>query len=158
MNRRLKIMLALPFFLILVSLGGAKMVNFESRLTAEESELLAFEPEEEKLLRTRTGNEAAGRYQSVESPIKLLKKKAAGIKREGVGTEKAKLASKKKEKPSYHLSMIIISEKRKVAVINDRLVNEYDLMGNVRIARIDKDRVLLKQNKSAWWEYLKEKK
>lgn len=157
MSSSLKIMLVLPFLLIFASFGGAKMVGFESYLTEDEVELLNFEVEDKISLGMNSNNESVKSDKNIKSPIKLVKKRDSNIDVDSIDPPLVSLMKKKKGS-AYHLSVIIISEKRKVAIINDRLVNENDLIGNALIVRIDRKRVLLKKNKSTWWEYLKEKK
>lgn len=45
--------------------------------------------------------------------------------------------------PSWDLSSVLISERRRVAVINNQLVQVGDRVGGARVQRIEADRVIL---------------
>jgi len=142
--------------MIVIALAGSNMVEFETRLTASETRLMQFYPEETGMkdhFFTKASLDVSKIY---KSPIEILEAKA--VNASGRLSEAADDAPAEKKSPEFALSMVVISEKRKMAVINDRLLNEHDRLDRVRIARIEKDRVLLKSKESVWWEYLKETK
>jgi hypothetical protein len=56
-----------------------------------------------------------------------------------------------------NLSLIVISGKRKMAIIRGRIVREGDIVEGMKIAKIENERVLLK-NKTERWLYLEKAK
>jgi len=47
--------------------------------------------------------------------------------------------------------MILVNRNKKIAIIDGRLVKEGDVIDQNRIARIEKDKVLLKNNEGEKW-------
>lgn len=153
MNKRQKIFFILPYALIIASIFVVQMVSFSSMLTPEESQLLEFYPEGTVMVEKMGYDDTINISKRVKSPIKIVK--AYKVPKAILPLKTEKTLTKKKASP-FLVTMIVISEKRKMAIINNRIVNEYDLINNVKVARIEQNRVLLKEKKTMWWEYLKE--
>jgi len=150
MNKRLKIFIVLPYALIAASIFGVQIVSFSSMLTPAESQLVEFYPDETVMVEKIRHDETINISKKVKSPINIVKVQKA------VSPLKTEVASAEKKASPFMVTMIVISEKRKMAIINSRIVNEYDLIDSVKVARIETNRVLLKDKKTTWWEYLKE--
>lgn len=53
--------------------------------------------------------------------------------------------------PVYHLSLVMLDEGRKMAIVNGRVLREGETVGNHRVSRIEKNRVKLKGVKGELW-------
>jgi hypothetical protein len=49
------------------------------------------------------------------------------------------------------VSFILLHKKRNLAIVDGKLVHEGDLLGNQKIAKIEKDKILLKGREGEKW-------
>ncbi len=145
MDRKTEIFLALPLVLIIVFVVAAYQVPLKGALSGFEIEMLTFTPSDLKVrikqithkIRELDGYfdfDSAVAYNAAEDEDDLVKKN--GYNDTG-------------------LSLIVISGKKKMAIMNGKLVKEGDSINGMKVARIEEEKILLK-NKSSQWIYLKE--
>lgn len=148
MDGRLKILAVLPFLLVIVSFITTKVVNFESALTAKEKQVLEFTPEKIEMIERQAlvvKNDLKGPIKTIKStlsrdfPSKPLSVIAPQIARNG--GEKIIEGT---------VSLIVIGGEKKIAIVNGVVVKEGDSVGGMKIAKIEKDRILIKSNGTKW--------
>jgi hypothetical protein len=138
---RTRIFIALPLVCIIIFAVLALYVPFDRVVSDAEIELLDFRPLDLKIL-TKT---IASRVINREGPFDFMYAKSAPAHDSFHGGNK----------PGTNVSLIVISGKNRMAVIDGRTVKEGDSIGGMRIAKIESDRVLL-QDRSSQWLYIKE--
>ncbi len=145
MDRKTEIFLALPLVLIIIFVVAAYQIPLKGALSGFEIELLAFTPSDLKV-----------RIKQITHKIRELDgyfdfKSAAADD----ATEDEDDLVKENGYNDTGLSLIVISGKKKMAIMNGKLVKEGDSINGMKIARIEEEKILLK-NKSSQWIYLKE--
>ncbi|MDX9713986.1 MAG: hypothetical protein RBT37_01010 [Dissulfurispiraceae bacterium] len=55
------------------------------------------------------------------------------------------------QEPTLNISMILINNLRKMAIINGIVLSEGDMIGNDRVLKIEKDRVSIRSSKGERW-------
>jgi hypothetical protein len=147
MNNKLKILIAFPFVFTIILFVIAGYVPFKAGFTETEGRILAFTPSDLAI----KDRQAVLLSREITIPIDFS-------------------AADKGEKPvkpgdlvqgidynDSNLSLIVVSGNRKMAIIRGALVREGDSIEGMKIARIEPDRVLLK-NKTERWIYLGKEK
>jgi hypothetical protein len=151
MGKKLKIQIVLPFLLILISLSTMRLINFKPAITPSERQILEFIPEMLEI----DERQPLIISEDLKSPIEIVKTPAKGFPSIPLS---ALVPEMEAEEESYRLnaSMIVIS-KRKMAIMNGLVVKEGDSIGGMKILKIEKDRILLKdfsQKDKVRWVYL----
>ncbi|GAB4416304.1 MAG: hypothetical protein OHK0032_12370 [Thermodesulfovibrionales bacterium] len=147
MDRNMKIKIALPFLLIIISLAAVKLINFKPALTPEEIRILGFVPE-------RMDIEERQPFEinkDIRSPIEIVKKK------EFPSTPLSAVAPQvsEPEKPlELKISMIVVSEGRRMAIVNGLVVKEGDGISSAKVAKIEKNRILIAERQKTRWIYM----
>jgi len=148
MDRYMKIKIALPFLLIVVSLAAVRWVNFKPALTPAEARILGFSPE-------RLDIEERPPFEvnrDLGSPIEITKK------REFPPTPLSAVAPRVEavqERPlELKVSMIVVGEGRRMAIVNGLVVREGDGIGPAKVAKIEKDRLLIAERQKTRWIYM----
>lgn len=147
-DRYMKIKIALPFLLIIVSLAAVRWINFKPALTPDEVRILGLTPEridiEERL--PFEVNRDLG------SPIEIMKKKEfPPMPLSAV----APRVSVEPEKPlELKISMIVVLEGRRMAIVNGLVVREGDGIGSAKVTKIEKDRILIAEKQKTRWIYM----
>ena len=147
MDNKIKILIAFPFVFVIILFVIANYIPFKTELTETEDRILAFMPsapainEKQKIT---VSNEL--KIPINFSPVLVEKIQASG------GTIVPEI-----EHSDSNLSLIVISGKRKMAIIRGTLVREGDIIEGMKIAKIEGERVLLK-NKTERWLYLEKAK
>jgi hypothetical protein len=143
MENRIKIIIAFPFVFIIILFIAANYISFKGELTKTEEHILAFMPTGlavKQLSDTPVGRE-------VKSPMDFSIPESAGIQAGG-----SDLAPEKNYNENA-ISLIVVSGKRKMAIIRGVIVTEGDSIDGMRVAKIEPDRILLK-NKTERWIFL----
>lgn len=168
-DRRMKIQMALPFLLIIVSLFAAKIISFKPTLTPAEMRMLGFVPEKIDI----RGKEPFTVSRDLKSPFEMAKAPPAGypsVPLSAVAPQTPAGAKPHLEpaKPPSELrvSMILVTEGRRMAIVNGLVIKEGDSVAGMRVTKIEKNRILLKEVKPSpddkpaetRWIYLEEKK
>jgi hypothetical protein len=143
MDNRIKILIAFPFVFIIILFIAANYIPFKGELTKTEEHILAFMPAE---LAVRKISDVPVQRE-IKSPMDFSTPASAGIQ-----GGKSDLAHEKTYNDNA-ISLIVVSGKRKMAIIRGILVTEGDIIDGMRIAKIEPDRVLLK-NKTERWIFL----
>jgi hypothetical protein len=136
-----RVFIALPLVSIIIFAVLALYAPFDSVVTDAEMEVLDFRPSSLKII-TKT---IIARTINREDPFDFayVKPVPGHDSRHG------------EHKPEANVSLIVISGKKKMAVIDGRTVKEGDSIGGMRIAKIESNRILL-QDRSSQWLYIKE--
>jgi hypothetical protein len=147
MDNKLKILIAFPFVFIIILFIAAGYIPFKTGVTESEDRILTFIPSVPALKERQEAPAPA------EMKIPFHFSAAAG-------NEMPEQNSARITDMDYNddmLSMIVVSGQRKIAIIRGVLVREGDKFGDVKISKIEPERVLLK-NKTERWLYLEKSK
>jgi hypothetical protein len=128
---KLKALAILPFILIVVSGVLASRMEVEYKLTPAEQEILGFEVKDVKLPKRKEVTERALK-------IPNLIEKVMGHKE-----PPPRKGEKKKEPAKLTVTMIIISEKGSMAIVNGMVVKEGDSVAGQKILTIESGRILV---------------
>ncbi|MCX5830113.1 MAG: hypothetical protein NTV58_19255 [Deltaproteobacteria bacterium] len=142
-------------FLVLVPLVAILTIFMASKVNLD----LSLSPTEKRLLNFNYGaipnifERTMAGTSSLKCPITLSKSSAKGfpetpLEKISPPSSPASVSVSATEK---RVSMILINSKRKIAIIDGRLVNEGDLIDKYMISRIEKDKVLLKGKEGEKW-------
>lgn len=147
MDNKTKILIAFPFVFVTALFIAANYFPFKGGLTDIEDRVLAFTPASLSI-KERPAVSVSG---EIKSPIDFSSPAvSASVEKEG------DLVPEMDYNDTY-LSLIVISGKRKMAIIKGSLVREGESIDGMKIARIEPDRVLVK-NKTEKWLYLERAK
>lgn len=138
---RTRAFIALPLVVIVIFAVSAFNINFDSVISDAETEVLGFRPSALQIISKTFISRTTNR----EGPFDFAHAKPATghYSLHGGNT------------PETNVSLIVISGKKKMAVIDGRTVKEGDSIGGMRIAKIESDRILL-QDRNSQWLYIKE--
>lgn len=148
MNGRLKILAVLPFLVVIASFITTKVVNFESVLTAKEKQVLEFVPGKIEVIE----RQALVVKNDLKSPIEIIKSTLSrDFPSKPLSVIAPRIARDEGEKIIEGIvSLIVIGGERKIAIVNGVVVKEGDSVGGMEIAKIEKDRILIKSNGTKW--------
>lgn len=153
MDRKMMIQIALPFFLIIMSLIISKFITFQPLLTTKEMGILNSVPDKINL----NERQPLMLSEDLKSPMEMIKAPAKGFPSIPLSAI-APQTSAEVEKPSeIKVSMIAVSEQKKIAIVSGIVTKEGDSISGMKVLRIEKDRILLKdirQNGGTKWAYL----
>lgn len=158
MNQKIKILIALPFLLIIASLLISLLITIPQPHTASEMKLLSFVPENVNLYERHVSII----NKDLKSPINAIKAPAKdfpSIPLSDIAPQGA-LSASTGEPFDIKISMIVINE-RKIAIANGIVIREGDSISGMKVLKIERDRVLLKdihQKGRDKWAYLEEAK
>jgi len=147
MDNKLKILIAFPFVFIIILFIAAGYIPFKTGVTESEDRILTFTPSVPALKERREI--------PVPAEMKIPFHFRASERNEAAGQNRTTVTNM--DYNDYMLSMIVVSGKRKMAIIRGILVREGDNFGDMKISKIEPDRVLLK-NKTERWLYLEKSK
>jgi uncharacterized protein YjiK len=142
MDNKTKMLLLLPPVFILVCIIAATSIPFDQSLTESESQILDFS--------------------SSELNISNKQKKRIATYMQGPFNFSSRSDQKPKDKVSdidYNdnsLTLTVIGDSDRMAIINGEIVKEGDILDGMKIQRIETERVLIK-NKNAGWLYLEKR-
>jgi len=139
MNNKTKMLLFLPPVLILLFIIAANSIPFDQSFSETESQFLDF----------------------ISSDLKISEKKKVKIARDikgpfNITRSSAHIPNDKVSEIDYNessLSLTVISDDSRMAIINGELVTEGDTLEGMKILKIEPERVLT-NNKTAEWLYL----
>ena len=147
MDNKLKILIAFPFVFIIILLTAAAYIPFKTGVTKSDDRILTFSPSVSSLREMREI--------PVPAEMKIPFHFSAAARNDMPEQDSAEVAD-----TGYNddmLSMIVVSGKRKIAIIRGVIVREGDNFGDMKISKIEPERVLLK-NKTERWLYLEKSK
>jgi hypothetical protein len=146
MDNRTKILIAYPLILIIILIMTASSISFEKE-PLDKWKTIKFVPS--TIVKKYREEFKIGRY--LKSPIDFG---TTGTS-QGVLTYDA-LNSLEGYNDKDVLSLIVISDNNKMAIIKGFVVKEGDNIGGIKVIKIERNRVLLKDNTTKWI-YLRER-
>jgi len=140
-NKVIILLVSVPLFavIILYLISGVK---FSPSFSAEEQKVFTFNYEQIPQFAHREKSTVI----SIKSPIDLPHSAERGYPK----TTLAEMAPPP-DAAGRRVSFILIQKKRNLAIVDGRLVHEGSLLGNHTIARIEKDKILLKSGEGEKW-------
>lgn len=150
MDRNMKIKIALPFLLIIISLAAVKLINFKPALTSSEMRILGFVPDRMDIEQRRPFEVD----RDLGSPIEIAGKKE--FPSAPLSTVAPQVSAEAEKPLELKISMIVVSEGRRMAIVNGLVVKEGDSVGIARIAKIEKNRILIVERQKTRWIYMEE--
>jgi hypothetical protein len=142
-NKKMVLLIASPFVLILVGLLIASTVNFSTSLTPSENEILALSFDSVLLIKRNYVDGPA-----LSNPIVMP---VAGERSDFPGvplSDMVQLASSGRKK---RLSLIFIKGGKRMAIIDGLVLREGDIIRESRIVKIEKERVFIKGKEEGVW-------
>ncbi len=139
MNNKTKTLLLLPLVLLLLCVIAAKSIPFKHSLSETESQILDFVSSDLKIhdkTKTRKVKHMKGPFNFTTAPKHIPKAKVSYI-----------------DYNENILSLIVVGDSDRMAIINGQVVKEGDSLKGMKIQKIEPKRVLVK-NKTAKWLYL----
>jgi len=129
MDTRIEAIIASPCVLAVLILVLGSFIGFQPKLNPYEQEVLGFVPEDLTLPERR------GMYQaeSIRSPIEIRSL-----------TERAERATAEGAFQGNRVTMVIVGDLHKLAMIDGQLVREGDAVGSLVVQQIESRRVLVK--------------
>lgn len=157
MERKIKIQVALPFLLIVVSLFTLKIIKFKPVLTPAEMRMLNFVSEKIDV----SERQPFTVYKDMRSPIGIVKLTPEGYP----SIPLSKVAPQIQTEGALHelkVSMIIVNKNTRMAIVNGTVVKEGDGIGSTKAIKIEKNRLLVEtiapslsnKRKETRWVYL----
>jgi hypothetical protein len=134
-DNNLKMLFALPFILIGLSFLISESISFKPVLTPQESAVVNFEPEDVRLPEVIKAAVKA----DIAHPLDTITQSTQPPRAE---------QEQKPAAPQRKISMIVIGDVHKMAVIDGNLVHEGDSIGGFVVKKIERDRVLVKNNEN----------
>ncbi len=146
-DNKTKLLISLPVVLIVILAVSADYIPLIQELSVVEQQILEFSPDKLKI------NEKPQIHisRNLHNPMDF---------RSVPAEQQAKLGDDLVQRFDYNdksLSLVVISDRNKMAVINGRLLKEGETVDGTKIAKIEPGRVLLK-NKTTQWLYVEEVK
>lgn len=143
MPKQLMILAIAPFILIPAAGIIAMKINLEPQLTPNELKVLEFTEDEIGL----TERETSAIKRALRSPMEIVTKE----------TEAPLVTTKEEDKIDLKISMIVITKRGGMAIVNGMVVSVGDSVEGLKIARIEKNRILLDDNRGKRWIYIEGK-
>jgi len=140
MYKQFTILITVSVVVIVLVLYGLSYVKFQLFLTPQERNVLLFTHEKIKINERRVQV-----VQNLKSPISVASDKA--------GYPSVQLAdiAPVEGTEGQRLTLILIKGKKKMAIIDNLVVREGDTISQGRVARIEKDGVLIKSKEGEQW-------
>lgn len=129
-------MILLPVIIIVLLVTAASLVPMEKSLSETEQLLLDFKASD-LTVKTRPG---AGVTKYIKGPFDF-------------SVKQAKARDDKVKQIDYNdtrLSLVVISDNSKMAIINGQVVREGDRINGIKVKKIEPARVLIKDKESEW--------
>lgn len=133
--------IALPFILIFFSIVISSLMKIKPVLSPTERELSRFSYEKLRLI-----DKQPLQVMKLNSPIKMPDRSQKDILRVPISG-----ATLHNEIEAKKISLILISDGLKMAIIDGTVVNEGDVINDCRIVKIEKDKILLKDQAGEEW-------
>lgn len=146
MDKKTIFMIALPPALIAVLFITALIVPFDMKLSGIEQEILRFW-NDDLIIQERDVRQISD---NLPSPIAFRQAYREDAEDKGAGEET--YMSKNNELDGIDISLIVISGDKRMAMIRGVSVKEGDSIADMKVERIESDRVLLKNITSRWIE------
>jgi hypothetical protein len=138
LNWKLKALVVLPFIFIIVAVVLASKLDVKYKMTQEEQEILGFEVTDARIAE---GKKVTERLLQVPTLIEKIMGQRSAPKVKGGQQQK------KKEEVKLLVTMIIVSEKGSMAIVNNIVVKEGDSILGQKILKIEGNRILVEFTK-----------
>lgn len=145
MDNKTKILITFPVILVIILIFIAGYVPFAKDFSTAEEQILEFIPADLKIKEVKRLLESGGINGPIDFKLSQIVQKSAS--KDDTASQKGHI--------KRTVSLIIISGKRKMAIIEGKLLKEGDRIDGAMIAAIEPGRVLLK-NKISQWVYMEE--
>lgn len=132
MLKKIIILSLLPFLLIIASVIAASLIDFQHTL-AEKEQLLNVTYKSVGTFR----KEASVVKNNLKSPLEIPEAFIPPILTTA-------------DEPGKGVSLIMIREEEKIAIINGKIVREGDVIDKMEILKIEKDKIFIKSNRTKW--------
>lgn len=162
MDNSIKIKIAAPFFLGIVALFVVKMIDMKLSLTSSEMRIIDYAQEEVPLKKKSASQVVIS--SNLKSPIEISTKSLGDYPPVPLSHVAPQHGQPEGVSPEIKVSMIIISGKSRMAIVNGEVVGEETVIGKKIVKKIEKDRVLIAghglkdDNFSSTWFMLEEAK
>lgn len=133
--------IALPYIVIFFSMIISSLIKFKPVLSPAERELSRFSYEKLQLF-----DEKPLQATKLNSPIKMSIPSQKDILQVPISG-----AALHNEITAKRISFILISDNLKMAIIDGTVVNEGDVVNDCRIVKIEKDKILLRDQAGEEW-------
>jgi len=140
-NRKQAMFMLLPFIAIVFSALALFHVRFKDTLSPVEQELLRFSYKKRAVIQKQPLT-----VTRIESPIEL----PVAVQQDFPKTPLSEVFPQEIKKRKKVL-LILISNSRKMAIINDIVVKEGDIIDHGKVKKIEKNRVLIKDEEGEEW-------
>lgn len=138
-------LMAAPLILIFLVLAAISQMTLEDSLSTAEKKLLSCTAASiKKSIKRQTLTLSA-----LPSPIEISHPEI----RDFPGTPLARIVPQVESDsmPPFRISMIMIMEDKKTAIINDNVMKEGDTIDSAKILKIEKDKILILDGKERIW-------
>lgn len=140
-NNKQLILLVSPFVAVFLSIIALSNIKFKPYLLQMEQKLSVFSHEKVRIIRRQPIEVSA-----VNSPIEV-----AVSRKEGYPQIPLSKVAPQEPAEEMKASFILINGGRRIAIINGMVVNEGDIVNQNKVAKIEKNRVLIKDKKGERW-------
>lgn len=138
----------------ILAFGISSFVKFKPQLTNEENVLVNFSPNVPPL-NVRKFRDAAGIACPVTAAAKVAAPAPAVAFPPGAPPLLASTPTVSVAPKEPHLSLILFEDGRRMAIIDGKVVREGERFNKATVARIEKERILLREGKGEQWLKLK---
>lgn len=150
MDNKTKILIIFPPVLAIILIFVATSITFKDELSEAERQTLVFTPPDFKIKRRQIIHVE----KELKSPIVPGVSTAKGLPPSKTEVDLAsQILTSQIEYNNNALSLIVISGKRKMAIIKGVIVKEGDSIEGMKVVKIEPQRVLL-SNKTTQWIYI----
>lgn len=146
-NNKQTILLVLPFVAVSLAVFALSHVKFKPALLPVEQRLSGLAYEKVKVIRRRQPLVVS----AADSPIALEKQTSLRPDYPQVPLSTIAPLAPQEPQVGMKISFILISGGRKMAIIDGKVVNEGDMFNQKKVAKIEKNRVLLKNKQMEEW-------
>ena len=141
-NKKIIIFLVSIPVVALITIFAISKVKFAPSFSPVEQKVFSFTNENTPRITERKQSAVS----SIKNPIDLTKTSEQGFPKASLEEIVPPPATTEKR-----ISFILVNKKRKVAIIDGKLVHEGDKVDNHSIVRIEKDKILLKNREGEKW-------
>lgn len=151
MDYRIKILLIFPLILIIILVVLANSIRIKGEPFEVERRILEFAPSDIKVKQRQTLYTIISDF---KSPIDFSTADSAQVGFPPVALDA--LAPQPSSAGKEELSLIVIGLKNRMAILNGVVVREGDSINDIKVSKIEPDRVLL-ENKTIKWVAMEKK-
>lgn len=136
----------MSFFVIFAFYEGTKRVVFKPFLLSREKEIAGFFYEKTAI---------AQREQIIAVGLKMPLDNIPGLRKSFPDISLSEVLHEKAIEKK-NVSMIFVKDGQRIAIINNQVVKEGDLIGRDRVLKINSDKVLLRENMTDKWLFIEQ--